>query len=277
MGWFANLNVDIYPFTFANGGSITFTAAVAAGGAIPMFISDLSVCHSRMLIPRLTLDPVLIVGETELEYTVTIPAQDAANTYESFLLYVVEQDQTVIIKNIVVNDDGGSSDDASGTTDGGSTDGSADGGTTDGSTDGSTTDLQTALPIGYDGSTDGGTSTVGVEMIEGFGGAVFDEAASSYTFPAGSEVWAGFANLNVDIYPFTFANGGTITFTAAVAAGGSDTNVYFRFERLPFPDVDPSFDLDPVVISGETETGIQRNYSCTGCGEYLRVFPLVCG
>ena len=65
----------------------------------------------------------------------------------------------------------------------------------------------------------GAVEAPGVEMIEGFGGAVFDEAASSYTFPAGSEDWAGFANLNTDIYPFTFANAGSITFTAAIAAG----------------------------------------------------------
>jgi hypothetical protein len=124
-------------------------------------------------------------------------------------------------------------------------DGSADGGTTDGFTDGGTTD---------GGSVDGGANErASIEMIEGFGGAVFDAASSSYTFPTGSEVWAGFANLNVDVYPFTFANGGSITFTAAVAAGGSDTNVYFRFERLPYPDVDPSFNLDPVLIVGETE------------------------
>ena len=81
-------------------------------------------------------------------------------------------------------------------------------------------------------------------MIEGFGGALVD--GTTFTYPAGAEVWAGFANLNVDVYPFTFANGGSITFTAAVAAGGADTSIYFRFERLPHPDVDPSFNLDPV-------------------------------
>ena len=58
-----------------------------------------------------------------------------------------------------------------------------------------------------------------VEMIEGFGGAVFEKLF--LYLPSRSEVWAGFANLNEDIYPFTFANGGTITFTAAVPAGGS--------------------------------------------------------
>jgi hypothetical protein len=232
---FANLNVDIYPFTFANGGSITFTAAVAAGGADTNVYFRFERLPFPDVDPSFTLENVLVSGEAELEYTVTIPAQDAANTYESFLLYVVEQDSTVIIKNIVVNDDGGSSDDLSGSTGGGTTDGS-----TDGSTDGGTTDG--GIPVNPN-----------VEMIEGFGGAVFDEAASSFTFPSGSEVWAGFANLNVDIYPFTFANGGTITFTAAVAAGGSDTNVYFRFERLPFPDIDPSFNLDQVLIVGEAE------------------------
>ena len=31
-------------------------------------------------------------------------------------------------------------------------------------------------------------------MIEGFGGAIVD--GSNFTYPAGAEVWAGFANLN---------------------------------------------------------------------------------
>ena len=73
-----------------------------------MFTLDLSVYRIQMLILRLTLDNVLISGEAELEYTITIPAQDAANTYESFLMYVVDQDSPVIIKDIVVTDDSGS-------------------------------------------------------------------------------------------------------------------------------------------------------------------------
>ena len=149
--------------------------------------------------------------------------------------------------------DGGTTDSGatdSGTTDGGTTDGGAtDGGATDGgATDGGATDGGAT----DGGSTDGGADgTSAVEMIEGFGGALVEN--ETFTFPAGAEVWAGFANLNTDIYPFTFASGGTITFTAAVAAGGADTNVYFRFERLPHPDVEPSFNLNPVLISGETE------------------------
>ena len=132
---------------------------------------------------------------------------------------------------------------------GGSADGDTDGGTTDGgTTDGGTTDGGTT----DGGSTDGSTApAAAIEMVEGFGGALVD--GNTYTFPAGSEVWAGFANLNTDVYPLSFAAGGSVTFTAAVPAGGSDTSVYFRFERLPHPDVEPSFNLDAVVISGEAE------------------------
>ena len=142
---------------------------------------------------------------------------------------------------------GGGGGSVGGVTDGGATDGgSSDGGSSDGgSSDGGSTDS---------GSTDGSSTAVGaVEMIEGFGGAVYDEAASSYTFPSGSEPWAGFANMNAEIYPFTFANAGSITFTAAVPNGGSDASVYFRFERLPHPEVDPSYNTVEVVVSGEAE------------------------
>ena len=58
--------------------------------------------------PSFNLDPVVIVGEAEHGIHRTIPAQAAANTYSSFLMYVVEQDSPVIVKDIVVTDDGGS-------------------------------------------------------------------------------------------------------------------------------------------------------------------------
>ncbi len=243
---FANLNEDIYPFTFANGGSVTFTAAVPNGGADTSVYFRFERLPHPDVDPSFNLDAVVISGEAEQQYTVTIPAQDSANTYSSFLMYVVEQDSPVMVKDIVVTDDGGSTDGGTGggSSDGGTTDGgTTDGGTTDGgSTDGGTTD---------GGSTDGSTSAGPVEMIEGFGGALVED--NLFTYPAGAEVWAGYANLNFDLYPFTFVNGGTITFTAAVPNGGTDTSVYFRFERLPHPDVDPSFNLDAVVISGEAE------------------------
>ena len=103
------------------------------------------------------------------------------------------------------------------------------------------------------GNGSGSTEPSVASMIEGFGGAVFDEDTSTYTFPSGTEDWAGFANMNIDIYPMSFAEGGTITFTAAIPAGGSDTNIYFRFERLPYPNVEPDFNLDSILITGEAE------------------------
>ena len=77
-----------------------------------------------------------------------------------------------------------------------------------------------------------------------FGDAVVDPETETYTFPTGAQDWAGFAN-NADIYPLTFAEGGSITFTASAA---TPTNVRFRFEYLPYPDVDPAYDTEQVLI-----------------------------
>ena len=45
-----------------------------------------------------------------------------------------------------------------------------------------------------------------------------------------------------------------IIFTASVPSGG-DAQVKFRFEWKPWPDVEPSYDTDPVTVSGaENET-----------------------
>jgi hypothetical protein len=86
------------------------------------------------------------------------------------------------------------------------------------------------------------------QFVEAFGGAsVIDD--SRYSVATGSESWAGFANLNTDLYPLTFEFGGAITFTGSVPSDGS-VDVYFRFERLPSPNVDPAYDSDPLTISG---------------------------
>ena len=85
-----------------------------------------------------------------------------------------------------------------------------------------------------------------------FGGASVT-ASGTYNVPASAESWAGFANESESIYPLSFPNGGRIAFNAATE--GTDVDVYFRFERLPFPDVDPAFDLPKTTISGTTLTG----------------------
>ena len=77
-----------------------------------------------------------------------------------------------------------------------------------------------------------------------FGDAVVDPETETYTFPAGAQPWAGFAN-NADIYPLDFPEGGSITFTASAAVA---TNVRFRFEYQPYPNVDPAYDTEQVLI-----------------------------
>lgn len=72
-----------------------------------------------------------------------------------------------------------------------------------------------------------------------------------YTWPTAAQSWAGFANENADIYPLSFVEGGTITFTASAA---SDAGIKFRFERLAYPNVDPAFETAITTVSGATAT-----------------------
>jgi len=83
-----------------------------------------------------------------------------------------------------------------------------------------------------------------------FGGAVHSH---HFNVPAGSEIWAGFANNNTSIYPLSFVNGGKITFTASASAV---TTVRFRFEANPHPNVDPAYDTASTII-----TAAEADYS----------------
>ena len=85
------------------------------------------------------------------------------------------------------------------------------------------------------------------DFSEAFGGSTL--ADGTYTFPAGAEAWAGFANLNTDLYPLAFPFGATISFTGSVPDGGA-VDLRFRFEFNPYPDVDPAYDTDAITVSG---------------------------
>ena len=73
--------------------------------------------------------------------------------------------------------------------------------------------------------------------------ATVDTENEIYTFTG--QDWAGWAN-NADIYPISFEEGGTITFTASAA---TPTNVRFRFEYQPYPNVDPAYDTETVLVN----------------------------
>ena len=88
-----------------------------------------------------------------------------------------------------------------------------------------------------------------------FGGATYTQ---KFTFPTGAEAWAGFANNNTSIYPLSFPNGGEVKFKATITA---DAEVYFKFERLPFPDVDPAIVTANVSLLASNAAGTE--YSVT--------------
>ena len=85
-----------------------------------------------------------------------------------------------------------------------------------------------------------------------FDGALVEETETGTTFewPSSAQSWAGFANDNTDLYPLSFPNGGSVTFTAATS--GVDIDVRFRIEFDVWPDVDPAYDTPPTTISGTT-------------------------
>ncbi len=109
-------------------------------------------------------------------------------------------------------------------------------------------DADDVAPLDADFSSKEFTSPM---FIEAFGGTTVEDGPL-YAYPSDAEGWAGFANKYLAVYPLYFTEAGSITFTGSVPDGGS-VDVRFRLEKNPHPDVDPSFDTDPVTVSGATE------------------------
>jgi CxxC motif-containing protein (DUF1111 family) len=76
----------------------------------------------------------------------------------------------------------------------------------------------------------------------GSGTTVSGDNNDVFEFPNGAQAWAGFANDTASMYPLGFSSGGTITFTAYVPNGGT-AHIFFRFEKNPYPDVNPHFNI----------------------------------
>ena len=108
------------------------------------------------------------------------------------------------------------------------------------------------------------TTYTDIEFTGVFGGTTYD--GNYYTFPSGSEVWGGFANEDVSIYPLTFTDGGEITFTGSTA--GTDAEVYFRFEYNPYPDTEPSFNTVSVTVSGMNDAPYSIELPSQGANTY---------
>ena len=146
--------------------SITFTASAATPTNVQFRFEANPYPNTE---PSYNTENVLVDSAEAKEYTIEIPSQ-GDQMFNSFLMYVVERDQPVMVTNVVIT---------SGT-------------------------VEEPEP-----ESDGSIVFSGV-----FGGSVVDLETNTYTVPAGSEAWAGFANEDTTVYPFTFAEGSHITFTA---------------------------------------------------------------
>ena len=98
---------------------------------------------------------------------------------------------------------------------------------------------------GGDSGDSGDSGDTGVVFSGPFGDSVVD--GNTYTVPTGAQPWAGFANEDTSLYPFSFPNGGTITFTGESSAAAE---LYFKFENAPYPNVDPNFSTATVTVNG---------------------------
>ena len=87
-----------------------------------------------------------------------------------------------------------------------------------------------------------------VASWDGFGGA-YVYNSNTFTVPAGSDDWAGFANSNENLKPISLPNGGIITFSAASSV---PVDVLFKLERLQHPDTEPSFTSDVVRVNNSS-------------------------
>ncbi|MGB2401455.1 MAG: hypothetical protein ACPH7H_06625, partial [Porticoccaceae bacterium] len=171
---FANMNTDLYPLRFTEDGSITFTGSVADGGSADVRFR-LEYNPHPDVDPAYDSDVVTVSGATPTEYMVAIPSQ-GANTFSSLIMYIVDRDIAVTVSEIVVATDAVDSD-AGGDTD----------------------------TVGDTGS-DFDSGAVAVWTPFAGSGATMD--GNVFTFPTGSQSWAGFANVNTSLYPFSFAEDG---------------------------------------------------------------------
>ena len=100
---FANTNTDLYPLTFPNGGSISFKGSAVEDTDIKFKFEKLPYDESddTDTEPSFNTDTITISGEEEKTYTVNIESQ-AANTFSSFLLYIIDRDKPVTLKDFCV-------------------------------------------------------------------------------------------------------------------------------------------------------------------------------
>lgn len=255
---FASSTTDLYPLTFGDGGTISFTAAIPAGqaetDAIVKFkfekeaseTGDVSVTE-----PSCTSPEVTVSGSSDTVYSVDIPVQ-GDRTFSSFVMYVDTLDTDVKISNVMV-----------------STSAASDATPVDCGSD--------AVLFGEKGPFDL-TGAYGDAVIEGDNGDIFKVPSNG---PMG---YAGYANQGeaTNLYPLTFGTGGTLTFKASIPEGQAATaaDIVFSFEKEPSATGDscttrPSFTTDPETITGSTDLTYTIDISSKGANTYSSFIMLL--
>lgn len=106
-GWAGFAELAPATLSFPHGGKITFNAATAGTDVALNFKFERLAFNAEGngaadTEPNFATENVTVSGTEATSYTVTIPAQDAANTYASHLLYLVTQDAEVTLTDIIV-------------------------------------------------------------------------------------------------------------------------------------------------------------------------------
>jgi hypothetical protein len=221
------MDLELYPFVFSGGGSITFTAAVPSGGSADVKFRFEKNPHPDVD-PSYETSTVTISGATESSYSVNIPSQ-GGNTFRNLIMYVVDRDLAVQVSNLIVT--------------------------------------EISNPDTGDAGDTGGAGNA-VEMVKGpasfiesFGDTIFD--GDIFTFPSNAKSWGGFANMDLDLYPFSFVNGGSIEFTGSVPSNTA-VKIKFRFEKDSHPNHEPLFETGLVTVSCNSETTYRVNFPSQG-------------
>jgi CxxC motif-containing protein (DUF1111 family) len=111
------------------------------------------------------------------------------------------------------------------------------------------------------------------ELTEAFGGTTIANG-SLFTFPSSAEPWAGFANMNTNLYPISISAGSKLTFNASVPSGGS-VDVRFRFEKNPHPDVEPSYNTANVTVTGSDTASYSVDLPAQGSNTFRSLIMYV--
>ncbi len=106
-GWGGFAELAPATLSFPHGGKITFNAATAGTDVALNFKFERLAFNAEGngaadTEPNFATENVTVSGTEATSYTVTIPAQDAANTYASHLLYLVTQDAEVTLTDVIV-------------------------------------------------------------------------------------------------------------------------------------------------------------------------------